>query len=110
MPIPASVQNFRREMYLSLRQCSQKYSLMEFSLVDIHKLVQIKYHVREVRQRRPCIAAGGLFLEKFEVTPHLARCRLAGKRNAIHFGYFFAPIRTSEVPHAISQVTRLNQH
>src|SRR5215471_18297918 len=109
MPIPASVQNFRREMYLSLRLCSLKYSLMEFSLVDIHKLVQIQYHVREVGQRRPCITAGGLLLQKFEVAPHLAFRRLAGKRNAIHFGYLFTPIRTSEVPHAISQVTSLNQ-
>src|SRR5579862_4500754 len=54
MPMPASIQNFRREMYFPPRLRSLGLSLMFMigaALLQIHKLVEIRNHVGEVAER-----------------------------------------------------------
>ena len=57
----ASIQNFRREMYCSLRLRSLSLLNMAILLLDVYKFVQIQRHVSQIVQRRArCAIAGGI--------------------------------------------------
>src|SRR6185312_13833676 len=62
IPMPASIQNFRREMYCSLRFRSLSLSNMAMLLLDIHEFVQIQRHVSQIVQRRARCAITGRIL------------------------------------------------
>src|SRR5579862_6093873 len=88
IPMPASIQNLRREMYCSLRFRSLSFSNMAILLLDINEFVQIQRYVSQIVQRRArrAIAAGilsgrgiRLFLQELEVLTHFARVRITAQ-------------------------------
>src|SRR5258707_8768413 len=61
IPMPASIQNFRREMYCCLRLRSLIFSNMAILLLDINEFVQIQRHVSQIVQRRArCAISAGV--------------------------------------------------